>query len=142
MDEVLRAASKPRLSGNVNGRHTPISKSRSGILHERGSVETMRKASPQASPSRGSAGSSRLNGVASVTRKGSNLSKKFAPGHERKESAFSSRGDNADEDPFEEARRDDQDEFDALVRSGETMKVSLTPSRLKTFEVSLEIGPI
>lgn len=30
----------------------------------------------------------------------------------------------------------DEDEFDALVRSGETMKVSLTPSRLKTFEVS------
>lgn len=30
----------------------------------------------------------------------------------------------------------DEDEFDALVRSGETMKVSLTPSRLKNFEVS------
>lgn len=31
----------------------------------------------------------------------------------------------------------DEDEFDALVRSGETMKVSLTPSRLKNFDVSL-----
>lgn len=30
----------------------------------------------------------------------------------------------------------DEDEFDALVRSGETMKVSLTPSRLKNFDVS------
>ncbi|ORX39839.1 hypothetical protein BD324DRAFT_615203 [Kockovaella imperatae] len=30
----------------------------------------------------------------------------------------------------------EQDEFDALVKSGQTMKVSLTPSRLKTFESS------
>jgi hypothetical protein len=30
----------------------------------------------------------------------------------------------------------DEEEFDALVRSGETMKVSLTPSRLKNFDVS------
>ena len=35
----------------------------------------------------------------------------------------------------EHSPQQDQDEFDALVRSGETMKVSLTPSRLKTFEV-------
>ena len=28
-------------------------------------------------------------------------------------------------------------EFDELMRSGTTMKVSLTPDRLKTFEVSL-----
>ena len=36
-------------------------------------------------------------------------------------------------------RQDEEDEFDALVKSGETMKVSLTPSRLKTFEVSVRI---
>ncbi|KAL7423917.1 hypothetical protein Q5752_001502 [Cryptotrichosporon argae] len=29
---------------------------------------------------------------------------------------------------------EEEDDFDALIRSGETMKVSLTPSRLKTFE--------
>jgi hypothetical protein len=34
----------------------------------------------------------------------------------------------------------DEDEFDALVRSGETMKVSLTPSRLKNFEVRVVIS--
>lgn len=34
------------------------------------------------------------------------------------------------------SKRDEQDEFDALMASGETMKVSLTPSRLKTFDVS------
>ena len=34
--------------------------------------------------------------------------------------------------------QDEEDEFDALVRSGETMKVSLTPSRLKTFDVRLD----
>lgn len=41
-------------------------------------------------------------------------------------------------DESDQSRRpsQDEDEFDALVRSGETMKVSLTPSRLKTFEVS------
>jgi hypothetical protein len=34
------------------------------------------------------------------------------------------------------ARAEKETEFDALVKSGETMKVSLTPSRLKNFEVS------
>lgn len=34
------------------------------------------------------------------------------------------------------SKREEEDDFDALVASGETMKVSLTPSRLKTFEVS------
>lgn len=34
------------------------------------------------------------------------------------------------------SRRDEEDDFDALVASGETMKVSLTPSRLKNFDVS------
>lgn len=29
-----------------------------------------------------------------------------------------------------------ESEFDALVASGETLKVSLTPSRLKVFDVS------
>lgn len=33
--------------------------------------------------------------------------------------------------------RDRQDEFEALIKSGQTMKVSLTPSRLKGFDVSL-----
>lgn len=32
--------------------------------------------------------------------------------------------------------QEEEDDFDALVRSNETMKVSLTPNRLKTFEVS------
>lgn len=47
---------------------------------------------------------------------------------------------NAFNDQYDETHHrkssQDEDEFDALVRSGETMKVSLTPSRLKTFEVS------
>lgn len=30
-----------------------------------------------------------------------------------------------------------QDDFDKLVRSGETLKVSLTPGRLKSFEVTM-----
>ena len=34
------------------------------------------------------------------------------------------------------AQNEEEEEFDALMRSNETMKVSLTPSRLKTFEVS------
>jgi hypothetical protein len=34
------------------------------------------------------------------------------------------------------SKRDEEDDFDALMASGETMKVSLTPSRLKNFDVS------
>jgi hypothetical protein len=33
--------------------------------------------------------------------------------------------------------KEQEEEFDALLRSSQTMKVSLTPSRLKTFEVSM-----
>lgn len=36
------------------------------------------------------------------------------------------------------SKRDEEDDFDALVASGETMKVSLTPSRLKNFDVSFK----
>lgn len=34
------------------------------------------------------------------------------------------------------SKREQLDEFDALMKNGETMKVSLTPNRLKTFDVS------
>jgi len=46
--------------------------------------------------------------------------------------------DGMDDEEVMRARspQDEEDEFDALVRSGETMKVSLTPSRLKNFDVS------
>jgi hypothetical protein len=40
------------------------------------------------------------------------------------------------------SRRDEEDDFDALVASGETMKVSLTPSRLKNFDVSWHIRKV
>ncbi len=43
---------------------------------------------------------------------------------------------SASSELFMRSPQDDEDEFDALVRSNETMKVSLTPSRLKTFEIS------
>lgn len=36
--------------------------------------------------------------------------------------------------------RNRQDEFEALIKSGQTMKVSLTPSRLKGFDVSCRWG--
>lgn len=42
-------------------------------------------------------------------------------------------GQSQDEADEKEA----QDEFDKLVRSGETLKVSLTPGRLKSFEVTM-----
>lgn len=38
--------------------------------------------------------------------------------------------------------QDDADEFDAMIASVETKKISLTPSRLKTFEVSLSARPM
>ena len=38
------------------------------------------------------------------------------------------------------SKKEHLDEFDALMKSGETMKVSLTPNRLKTFDVSHSRG--
>jgi hypothetical protein len=66
-------------------------------------------------------------------------------GHERSDSVLSVNtrtmlgafGDSVEAGPSSRSPQDEEDEFDALVRSGETMKVSLTPSRLKTFEVSV-----
>ncbi|WRT67101.1 uncharacterized protein IL334_004067 [Kwoniella shivajii] len=99
-----------------------------------------------------------------VMRKGSQISKKSSsspsgkhhllrgqPGsgsHERTGSALSENtrsmlgahndsydgAEEEDERQSEQSIQDAQDEFDALVRSGETMKVSLTPSRLKNFD--------
>jgi hypothetical protein len=53
----------------------------------------------------------------------------------------SSRGSmDANRDSFSTFRSDHktakEEEFDALLTSGHTMKVSLTPSRLKKFDVS------
>ena len=65
--------------------------------------------------------------------------------HERSGSALSANSrsilgafnDSFDrKEPESRPQQETADEFDALVASGETMKVSLTPSRLKTFEVS------
>jgi len=63
------------------------------------------------------------------------MTKRFGVGHDRKDSVLSV---NTKSPPEDRARSpiEDEEEFDALVRSGETMKVSLTPSRLKTFDVS------
>lgn len=66
------------------------------------------------------------------------MSKRFV-GHDRKDSGLSvsTKSNITMRGEAEESKaQDDVDEFDALVRSGETMKVSLTPSRLRTFEVS------
>lgn len=86
----------------------------------------------ETSATRGSSDTSRL---ASVTRKTSTMTKRFVVGHDRKDSVLSV---NTKSSPEDRARSpiEDEEEFDALVRSGETMKVSLTPSRLKTFDVS------
>jgi hypothetical protein len=72
------------------------------------------------------------------------MSKK-EPGHERSPSVLSmgtrsmlgAYNENTNEDEVARARspQDEEDDFDALMRSGETMKVSLTPSRLKNFDV-------
>jgi hypothetical protein len=63
--------------------------------------------------------------------------------HERTPSVLSANtrrviGAYNDMDAGERSRtpQEEVDDFDELVRSGQTMKVSLTPSRLKTFEVS------
>jgi hypothetical protein len=67
------------------------------------------------------------------------MTRRFGVGHDRKDSILSINTQSALDDraklPIE-----DEEEFDALVRSGETMKVSLTPSRLRTFDVSGMIG--
>ncbi|TDL29649.1 hypothetical protein BD410DRAFT_33872 [Rickenella mellea] len=66
-----------------------------------------------------------------------------ASGHKRSESALSDAARRA-RSPFDSGTRTDMvdheddamvQEFDDLMRSGATMKVSLTPDRLKTFEV-------
>lgn len=44
---------------------------------------------------------------------------------------------DANKSPLEGPKTPQEEAFDALLQSGRTMKVSLTPSRLKTYEVSL-----
>ncbi|KIR53185.1 hypothetical protein I315_04222 [Cryptococcus gattii Ru294] len=74
--------------------------------------------------------------------------------HERSGSALSANTNSilgAFHDSFEQEEgqsqdevdeKEAQDDFDKLVRSGETLKVSLTPGRLKSFEVGHGIGDI
>ncbi|WVQ98691.1 hypothetical protein IAU59_005822 [Kwoniella sp. CBS 9459] len=103
---------------------------------------------------RSSTETNRFGGIAGgVIRKGSQLSRRSANnspkhpsnlrnGHERTGSVLSDNtrnmlgafNDKVQYEDGEQSPQDAQDEFDALVRSGETMKVSLTPSRLKNFD--------
>lgn len=88
--------------------------------------------------SRGSPDHPRLTGV---TRKPSTAKKASTSshGHERSGSVLSMNTRNmlgAFHDTEElSAQHEEEEEFDAMMRSNETMKVSLTPSRLKTFEM-------
>ncbi|WVW83132.1 hypothetical protein I302_105150 [Kwoniella bestiolae CBS 10118] len=127
--------------------------------HRDGSFEASRNVTSSQSnhESRSSIDTNRYGGIAGgVMRKGSQLSKKSAnspgkhhllrgQGHERSGSVLSENTRSmlgAFHDSYHESLNGDdeqsiqeaQEEFDALVRSGETMKVSLTPSRLKNFD--------
>ncbi|WWC61148.1 uncharacterized protein I303_103727 [Kwoniella dejecticola CBS 10117] len=131
--------------------------------HKDGSLDTTRNITSSPSQhDRSSMETNRFGGISGgVIRKGSQLSKKSgsSPGskhhllrgqgqgqsHERSGSVLSentrsmlgafhdTHGSEATEED-EQSIQEAQDEFDALVRSGETMKVSLTPSRLKNFD--------
>ncbi|OCF71904.1 hypothetical protein I204_07167 [Kwoniella mangroviensis CBS 8886] len=136
--------------------------SKISLGHQReGSFEASRNVTSAQSnhDSRSSVDTNWYGGIAGgVMRKGSQLSKKSsnspgkhhllrAQGHERSGSVLSENtrsmlgafhdsyhdheGLNGDD---EQSIQEAQEEFDALVRSGETMKVSLTPSRLKNFD--------
>ncbi|WWC69484.1 uncharacterized protein I206_103425 [Kwoniella pini CBS 10737] len=127
--------------------------------HRDSSIEATRNiTSSPPQPDRSSFETNRFGGIAGgVMRKGSQFSKKSTnspgskhhllrgQGHERSGSvlsdntksmlgAFHDRHESDATEEDEQSIQEAQDEFDALVRSGETMKVSLTPSRLKNFE--------
>lgn len=146
LDEAVKAASKPpRVAGlqnDPNGRLTPSGGSPERLSQSSGrdnSFDSSRlRKTPNGgieSPVRGSNDNSRLSSIVNVSRKTSTMSKRFGVGHGRKDSNLSvsiRTGEARAKSPLE-----DEDEFDALMRSGETMKVSLTPSRLRTFDVSV-----
>ena len=113
------------------------------------SLVSTAKASPNAKksslpPAHDAKVSSESGRFANLGRKVSSATKRDhgGQGHERAPSVLSVNtrsmigafNESFDSDDSRE-KSQDQDDFDALVRSGETMKVSLTPSRLKTFEV-------
>ncbi|WWC90074.1 uncharacterized protein L201_005007 [Kwoniella dendrophila CBS 6074] len=156
--------SRPSTSDSRGGRASPLTSgsphaSKVSLGHHRdSSFDGNRSApsSPSNHDSRSSMETNRFGGIAGgVIRKGSQLSRKSAnsPGkhhllrglaHERSGSVLSENtrsmlgayNDNYAEEDLEDEQsvQEAQDEFDALVRSGETMKVSLTPSRLKNFD--------
>jgi len=143
LEQAMKAMSKPvKHIHPPNGRLTSLDSSpnhsRVSLNGRDGSFESPGRRRPNTadSPVRGSSDTSRL---ASVTRKTSTMTRRFGVGHDRKDSILSINTQSALDDraklPIE-----DEEEFDALVRSGETMKVSLTPSRLRTFDVSGMIG--
>jgi hypothetical protein len=130
---MQRDPSKPSPNGS------PESSRIATGMRESNSIDSFRRKKASSPAPDAVRGSSELGrGIANVTRKPSSMSKRLM-GHDRKDSGLSLGGRSSGQGRSEEGRsgsQDDVDEFDALVRSGETMKVSLTPSRLKTFDVS------
>ncbi|WVQ78066.1 hypothetical protein IAT38_000147 [Cryptococcus sp. DSM 104549] len=134
--------------------------SRTTLPRDTTSFDTARGMSPGLE--RAGVETNHMGGIAGgIIRKGSTLSRKSPHGgspagkhlnqqHERTGSVLSVNTRSmlgAFDASHEEEEEDDgqspqeaQDEFDALVRSGQTMKVSLTPSRLKNFELTVEQG--
>ncbi|OCF45484.1 hypothetical protein I317_00731 [Kwoniella heveanensis CBS 569] len=144
--------SSPALSGSPHASKVSLGQHRDASMDlTRGSP-----ASPLGgNEPRSSTETNRFGGIAGgVIRKGSQLSRKSTNspkhplhlrnghGHERTGSVLSDNTrnmlgafhDTMEYEEGEQSPQDAQDEFDALVRSGETMKVSLTPSRLKNFD--------
>ncbi|RSH91296.1 hypothetical protein EHS25_009595 [Saitozyma podzolica] len=90
-----------------------------------------------------------LRKAASLSKKGIFGSPATGNGHERSNSVLSVNTRSMlgayneqvdDESRPARSSREQEDDFDALLRSSETMKVSLTPSRLKTFEATTRRG--
>lgn len=91
------------------------------------------------SRNRGSIGDGKTTPVLSVDqRSGSRTSVDSPSTHRRAESAASGCSESLNNSSVEHEDRILNDEFDELMRSGATMKVSLTPDRLKTMEVYKE----
>ncbi|KAK8869856.1 hypothetical protein IAR55_000424 [Kwoniella newhampshirensis] len=149
----------------TGGRSSPVVDIRSSPVHRDAAPATASgvPTSPSIAfdNARTSVETTRTGGIAGgVVRKPSNLSKKISPAKNLLHSYAQAGSQNSErsgsvlsvntrsvlgvfnntygsEDGDEgQSPQEAQDEFDALVKSGETMRVSLTPSRLRTFETA------
>jgi hypothetical protein len=144
--QANRATGRVSAGGEHDSQTSLVQSSSSGLIREQEKKTSLPPSTYDARASRESPNSGSVRKSPSIPTMGSRFGQGVGSSqHIRSPSVLSANTrsmigayhDQAESGNVGRSKRDEEEDFDALLAGGETMKVSLTPSRLKNFDVSV-----